>query len=132
MATTAVHGLADLQRALAKAEREVRLGVRKELRQVAEPVRAEAQQLAAGTIRNIGPAWPRMRVGVTRNLVYVAPRQRSRTSRTNPRVRRPNLAGLLMDQAMQPALDRNQTRVERELEQMLDQVADRFNRGGGF
>lgn len=128
MATTAVHGLADLHRALAKAERDVRLGVRKELRQVAEPVRADAEDLAGAEIRNIGPAWQRMRTGVTSKAVYVAPRQRSRASRVNPRARRPNLAPLLMGRAMEPALSRNQATVERELEQMLDQVADRFNR----
>ena len=125
---TAVRGLADLQRALKTADKNVRLGVRRELRQVAEPVRADAQELAAAEIRNIGPAWSRMRTGVTRRVVYVAPRQRSRASRTNPRLRRPNLAGLLMGQAMEPALQRHQPQIEREMEQMLDRVADQFNR----
>lgn len=127
MAGVAVKGLRDLNRALAKADKQTRLGVRKELRDTAEPVRREAEHLADARIRNIGPRWGRMRVGVTRSSVYIAPRTRAvgRGQR-----RRPNLAGLLMERAMEAALERNRSHVEWSLEQMLDRVADRFNRGG--
>lgn len=67
-----------------------------------------------------------MRVGVTRTLVYVAPKQRG--ARFGPR-KRPNLAGLLATRAMEPALDINRPLVERQLEGLLDTVADKFNRG---
>jgi hypothetical protein len=123
-----VRGLHELQAALAHADRSVRLGVRRGLRQAAEPVQRGAEELAQTNIRNIGPKWSRMRVGVTRNLVYVAPRQKGTRGR-GPR-RRPNLADLLMDRAMQPALDQHEAEVEARLEELLDRAADDFNHGG--
>lgn len=121
-----VRGLADLNRALAKADKQVRVGVRKELRQAVEPVRRDAQSLAVSEIPTIGGAWSRMRVGVTRDLVYVAPRQRG--VKTGPR-KRPNLAELLLGRAMVPALDRNADDVEERIDDMLGRVARDFNRG---
>jgi hypothetical protein len=123
-----IRGLHELQASLAHADRSVRLGVRKGLRQAAEPVQRGAEELAQTNIRNIGPKWSRMRVGVTRNLVYVAPRQKGTRGR-GPR-RRPNLADLLMDRAMQPALDQHEAEVEARLEELLDRAADEFNHGG--
>jgi hypothetical protein len=126
MPPVAVKGLGDVVRGLKTVERDVRLGVRKELRGGAEPVRATAQELAVEGITNIGPVWPRMRVGVTQKAVYVAPRARSRGRRSG---RRPNLAGLLMERAMEPALERHQDEVVRKIERALDRACSRFNRG---
>lgn len=120
-----VKGLADLNRALKVAERDVRLGIRAELRHVAEPVRADAETLATARISHIGPNWSRMRVGVTQSSVYVVPRQRG--TKTGRR-KRPNLAVRLMNDAMQPALDRNVPEVERRFNAMLYDVAAKFNR----
>jgi hypothetical protein len=132
-----VRGLHELQAALAHADRSLRLGVRKGLRQAAEPVQRGAEELALEKIRRMprSPQWARMRVGVTRNLVYVAPRQRGiRWNAKNPgyrfQMRRPNLADLLMDRAMQPALDQHQAEVEARFEELLDHISDDFNRGG--
>ncbi len=119
-----VKGLRDLNRALKHADRDTRLGIRKVERQVAEPVRVEAQELAVREISHIGTEWSRMRIGVTQKLVYVAPKQRRK--RGTPR---PNLAGLLMTKAMEPALERHRTEIERNMEQALDEMADNFNRG---
>lgn len=126
----AVKGLHELQAALAHADKQTRLGVRGELRQVAEPVQRGAEQLAQSTIRRIGPRWSKMRVGITRDLVYVAPRQRGVKNRRaqDPR-RRPNLAQLLMDRAMQPALDQHASEIEGRFENLLDTVANDFNHG---
>jgi hypothetical protein len=123
-----VRGLREVNAAFAKADRQTRLGVRAGLRDVAEPVRRDAEQLAASTIPRMprSPRWSRMRVGVTRTLVYVAPRQRGARGRNNPRAR-PNLAPLLMDRAMQPALDRHENEIEGRFEQLLDHIADDFN-----
>jgi hypothetical protein len=125
-----VSGLSDLQAAFKDADKQLRLGIRGELRQIAEPVAREAEQLALSSIRRMprSPNWSRMRVGVTRNLVYVAPRQKGTRGR-GPR-RRPNLADLLMGRAMEPALERNTAGIERHFDQLLDRVADGFNRGG--
>ena len=126
----ALRGQRELLAALAKADRETRLGVRRELRGVAEPVRREAQTLALSEISGMAksPKWAGMRTGVTRKLVYVAPRQRGVRGRGPGR--RPNLADLLMVRAMEPALQHNERRTEAALEEMLDRVADDFNKGG--
>lgn len=126
--TVSVKGLAELNRALRRTDRDMRLGVRSELREVAEPVRSQAESLAGSEIRRIGPAWQKMRVGITTNLVYVAPKQRGVRGRGSGGRRRPNLAPLLMDRAMQPALDRNAGQIERDLERTLDKIADTFSR----
>jgi len=124
-----VRGLRELQAALARADKQTRLGVQGELRRVAEPVQRGAEALARSEIRNIGPRWSRMRVGITRSLVYVAPRPRG--LRGDEARKRRNLAPLLMDRAMQPALDRRHGEIEAEFGHMLDRVATDFNHGGG-
>jgi hypothetical protein len=125
-----VRGLRELQAAFAKADRETRLGLRGALREIAEPVRRDAETLATSSIPRIGPKWSKMRTGVTRKLVYVAPRQRGvKTRGADPR-RRPNLATLLMDRAMEPALESHEPALELAVDHMLDEVANDFNRGG--
>jgi hypothetical protein len=115
-----VDGLRELQRACAASEREVRLGVRAKLREAAEPVKEEAERLGPQEISNLGPAWARMRVGVTTSVVYVAPASRRRGG--SPRR---NLGGLLMNRVLQPALDAKKDEVERKLEEALDAIAER-------
>lgn len=126
--TLRVDGLGELQRALRLADRDVRLGVRTSLRRMAEPVRSDAERLATSEIRRIGVPWSRMRVGITVHTVYVAPVERGRRSRQNQRIRRPNLAGLLMDRAMLPALQQNEQRTVAEFEEMLTTVANDWSR----
>lgn len=123
-----VRGMADLQRALKVADRNVRLGVRREMRETAEPVRRDAESLAGVRIRNIGDRWDRMRVGVTQRSVYVAPRQRAVRRGDHP-AKRPNLAPLLMGRAMQPALEQNAPQVRQAFDEMLGTMAAKFNRG---
>ncbi len=119
-----VRGLNELHRALKNADKDTRLGIRKVERQVAEPVRVEAQALASREISQIGREWSTMRIGITTNVVYVAPK--ARRKRGSPR---PNLAPLLMDKAMAPALEKHRARVESEMQDALDHMADNFNRG---
>ncbi len=118
--TVRVHGLRELNKTFKHMGKEVQKETRNELREVGEPVRKAAEQLAAVEIRNIGDNWSKMRVGVTQKLVYVAPKARSRSG--SPR---PNLAGLLLQRAMLPALERNEPQVVAGLEKMLDRLADR-------
>jgi hypothetical protein len=125
-----VRGFHELQTAFAHADREVRLGSRKVLRDVAEPVRRDAEGLALQTIPRIGLRWSKMRIGITRNLVYVAPRQRGVKTRGYNARRRPNLAGLLMDRAMEPALEQNEPQIAAAFERGLDRICDEFNTGG--
>jgi hypothetical protein len=123
-----VEGLRELQRAFQLAGKEEIKELRAALRQAAEPVRFDAEAYAASRIRNIGFAWSRMRVGVTRSLVYAAPRQRG--ARGNLRHKRPNLAGLLMERALLPALETNREQIVENVDDMLEDVARLWGRGG--
>ena len=125
----AVTNWRELNAAFAKSERATRLGVRAAQREIAQPIRLDAESLATQTISRVGLRWSRMRIGVTRTLIYVAPRQRGARGRDNPR-RRPNLGTLLMERAMEPALERHRPGLERNVEQLLDRIADDFNHGG--
>lgn len=121
-----VRGFQELQRALRRAPRDLRLEVRRTLREVAEPVRRDAESLARANIRRIGVPWSQMRVGVTQKVVYIAPRQRGVKSRTDRSRRRPNLFDLLMGRAMEPAGIRNEALVVGGLEHALDVVGRKW------
>jgi hypothetical protein len=131
-----VRGLHELQAALAHADRDLRLGVRRGLREAAEPVQRGAEELAQANFSHIGHGrrnWSRMRVGVTRNLVYVAPRQRGTRGGRGPASRHRSdliFAERLMGRAMEPALDQHGREVEARFEELLDRISDDFNRGG--
>lgn len=124
----AVTGLRELQAAFAKTGRDSRLGVRKEIRQIAEPIRSTAETNTAGAITRIGPRWPKMRIGVSRSLIYVAPRQRGVKVKGGTRMSRPNLGNLLMEQ-MESALRQHEHQIEANVERALDRICDQFNRG---
>lgn len=117
-----VEGLSDLQRAFAVADKETAKEFRHALRAAAEPVRVDAEHLARARIGNMTDPWSRMRVGVTRNSVYVAPRSRSK----NRRRRRKNLADLLLNKSMIPALEVNTRKVERKVDQALADVGRKW------
>lgn len=124
-----VHGFRELSRAFARADKTLRNELRDGLRDAAEPVRRDAELYARLNIRNIGVPWSRMRSRVTQRAVWVAPVERGVRSRAAQNRRRPNLAGLLLDDAMQPALDENEPEVVRRLEKVLDTVARDWERG---
>jgi hypothetical protein len=110
---------------LKHAEKAIRLGVRKEIRQAAEPVRATAQELAIARVRNMTVGWSRMRVGVTQAGVYVVPRKRG--TRT-PKHKRPEFSDLMMARVMEPALYYHQAGAVRDIERIVDRECARFNR----
>lgn len=120
--TVAIYGLRELQRAFKLVGPLAQKELRGALRALGEPVAHDAEQLARANIRRIGRPWSEMRVGVTQTLVYVAPRQRGVKSRTDRRFRRPNLFDLLMGRSMEPALERNEARVEAGVAVILDTV----------
>lgn len=124
--TVRVEGLRELQRAFAVADKTLERELKDTLREVAEPVRADAERLAVSGIPRIGLTWSRMRVGVTKTSVYVAPRKRG--VRGNDSRKRPNLAGLLLGRSMVPALEQNEARVVREMNEMLEQVGRAWER----
>lgn len=120
--TVRVRGYADINRAFTKADKAAKKEFQSALRDVAEPIRQDAEQRAKGKIKKIGPRWGLMRTGVTSRVVYVAPRERGRLTRMQPQRARPNIAGLLVDRAMQPALDAHAGEVERRFDEALATV----------
>lgn len=119
-ATIRVRGYRELSRTFKEMGREVQKEARDELKAAGEPVRAAAEANAVTSISNIGDNWSRMRLGVTSKVVYIAPRARSRGGS-----RRPNLAVLLLNDAMIPALGANETEIVHGLEQAINHLADR-------
>lgn len=124
---TVVYGLREISAAYAKLERDTRAGMLKTLSDAAEPVQRTAEQLGQARISRIGKNWWKMRVGVTRTLVYVAPKQKGIRGRKDDPRHREKFAGLLMDEAMEPALERNEAKVEQLIGRFLDHVVDDFN-----
>jgi hypothetical protein len=123
-----IHGYSQLRLLAKKAGPEVQKDLDARLRDLAEPIRFTAESLATREIRRIGPKWSRMRIGVTRRVVYVAPKQRGvKTRGPDPR-RRPNLADLLEERAMTPALARHEENLEAGVENVLYGFALRWNR----
>ena len=120
-----VHGLTSLQKAFKLASPDLKKELRASLRTAAEPVRRTAELNAETGIRRMTLPWSRMRVGVNQKLVYVAPRKRGTK---DARRKRSNVAGLLLDRAMVPALHANTQVVVHELEQMLDTVGRDWER----
>lgn len=118
-----VEGLAELQRALREADRAVAKDLRAELKKAGEPVRARAESRASSGIRNIGGKWSRMKLGATGRMVYIAP-----AARPSGGSARPNLAPLLLQRAMVPAVSEKRGEVEEALEAWIDRV----NNQAGF
>lgn len=116
-----IDGLAQFQKTLKSCERDVRLGVKASLRAAAEPVRVEAERLAPQEIKNVGPDWSQMRVGLTTSVLYVAPKQR--TSSQQGRKRR-NMAGLL-GRVLDDALESKSSEAEGLIEKALDDILER-------
>lgn len=124
-----IEGLRELDRAFKLYGRGLEKGLREAMETAAEPVRLDAQALAVENIRKIGLPWSRMRVGVTRHTAYVAPQERGiKRFRGNEKRVRPNLKPLLLERAMEPALEQNVPRVEREFGDALDDLARMWSR----
>lgn len=145
-AAVEVRGLRELNRAFDLADKQLKRELVGELRAAAKPIADEADQLALSTIRNMPKSrkWARNRIGVTRELVYVVPKERgvSRGSRrrskqrdannkplrvfTRPAMARPNLADLISERAYQPALNNHIRDVEETVDRLIGRVAENW------
>jgi hypothetical protein len=122
-----VKGLRELSAVIARTSKDASRDLRTGLRAVAEPIRVDAERLAETRIRNIGPQWGKMRVGVTRRMVYVAPRKRGVKNRGADPRRRPQFATLLEQRAMTPALRQNEHRIEQATEEVFADLSRKWN-----
>jgi hypothetical protein len=127
--TLRVEGMTGMLRAFNRIDKRLAKDVKKQLALAAVPVQLGAQQRAVTQISGLrrenpmGTAkWAFMRIGVTSKVVYVAPQQRGRQSRRNTRLKRPNMAGLLLERAMLPALRANTSQVVARLDRVLGEL----------
>lgn len=122
--TVRVEGLRELTRAFGKISKDLSDEVRDELLDAVEPVKERAEQLALSRIRNMpeSPQYAEMRTGVSkaRGVVFMVPAWRTRR---RPNRRRPNLGELLLERAMDPALDEKEDEIVRGVERTLDHLA---------
>jgi hypothetical protein len=114
-----VEGLSELFRSFEEADRGLGREVKSALEDAGEVVRVAAQDRAASRIHNIGAGWDRMRIGISRDIVYIAPRQRGTR---DPRLKRPKFGRLLVAEAMEPALQENREIVAKEVEDAIDNL----------
>lgn len=117
--TIIVRGLPELERALMLYGDLTKKEMKKTLATVAEPVKRRATGLADSNISRIGHRWDQMRIGVIPSGVYIAPASRRRKGGSP----RPNLAGLLLNKSMIPAVTESEPEVLTALKAMLDVVA---------
>ena len=115
MASAGIRVKTDVDRAFLQLRREVVKELRPALREIGAIVKRDAQRLAAQDIRHVGLVWQRMRVGVTAKAFYVAPAARNQGG--SPR---PNMGGLLLTKALEPAVDSNQEEALRQLSALVD------------
>jgi hypothetical protein len=129
-----VQGLRELQVATSRLSRDFGKGVREAFEAAGEPVRQDATSLAfaniSGMRRGIIP-WHRMRIGVTRVSVYVAPEQRGiKSGAFRDRRRRPGLKRPMLERAMWPAVDRNKDKIATEVNQEVTELFRVWSRFG--
>lgn len=115
-----VEGLGDFQRALKELDVSLQRQLHDGLLEAAAPVADAAAVLALKGISGMkyarNSAWWEMRVGQSPGLVYIAPKQRGRKRGGS---KRPNLAGLLVVKAMEPAAEQQHERVQAAVESTL-------------
>lgn len=122
-----IEGLRELDRAFKLYGLGLERGVREALETAAEVVKPDAQSLASVALKPGKVPWSSMRVGVTKHTSYVAPTQKGRNP--NPRRRRgQKFTNRMLDRALEPALERNIFRVEREFADALDDLGRMWSR----
>lgn len=113
--TVRVKGYRETMRALTKVEKETARAVRRELREVAQPVADTAKQklsrYAGASLGTIGPK-------VTTKGVFVTQRKKKVTGL------RPDFGVLQMTEALMPALDEHEDDIVHGLEDALDHLID--------
>lgn len=128
MATKAIRieGLRELERAFKLYGNGLEKGLREAMTAAAEPVKSDAQTLARSAIEVVNVDWSSMRIGVTKRTVYVAPATRGR--RRSTRRQADAFIDRMLGRALEPALDANIGKVEREFGDALDDLGRMWSR----
>lgn len=119
--TVRVRGLKELTRDFKKISKDLSKEITKDLKEAAEPVKAGAEPLALGQIRNMTPKWAEMKIAVSnaKGTVIMVP-----ASKRSVGSGRTNLKGLLLDRAMEPALEQNADKVKDNINDILGNIFD--------
>jgi len=126
--TVRIEGLRELRTAFKVAGEAMDKDLDEALKSAADPVKADAHTRASGLIHVSAVDWSAMRVGITAHTVYVAPVEKGRASRGDPRRRRPKLKPRLRDRALVPALDANRARVVQEVKDAVRDMGRAWGR----
>ena len=122
-----VEGLPELLRALKGMEKDIAREFKWELEEAANPVKLGAQTKAFGALTNMrfSPEWARMRVGVSSRdvSVWVAPELRG--GRGGSPGGKAVFKEAIQTRALNPALAENATKVEKNIDDMVDRIARR-------
>jgi hypothetical protein len=119
-----VHGLRELTRDFKKISKDLDKRLTGELLDAVAPVKDLAQSKALTQISGMSgsPSWATMKTGVGRakGTVYMMPASRGR------KYSRANLADLLLQRAMDPAVTEKQDHVVNALDDLIGDLADRY------
>lgn len=121
-----VKGLAELDRAFKKMDKDLRQDFVHELEEAADQPRELATRKILGELRNMPPTpfYAQQRVGVSaKTTVYIAPLWRRGSGA--PGRGRPNLSGA-MRKRMEAAVDESGGKVESAIGDMLDRMANEW------
>ncbi len=131
--TVIVNNLDLIQRKLAESGPAVDAAMKEGLREAVEPTAKRAEQLSLRDIRRmrISPAWAATRIGITRQAVYVVPKERGTRDPRNPRSRGAQIHGgglvpLMMTRSFDPALEFGARVVEERVNLLLGAVTRAF------
>lgn len=124
-----IEGLAQLKRSLHEVSGGIEKNLTADLKEAARPAKDIAERLALSKISGMKRSrvhWNEMRLGVSGSIVYIAPKQRG--AKRTPARRRPNLSSLIVEKAINPALEVSEHRIEAGAQKAVDRAI----RAAGF
>ena len=120
MAAYRVEGLRSLLRVTDQMGKEVKKGVRDELRAVAEPARSEAQHLF---LSDVNPDERYSRYGISVRATGMVSIEQRRKSRSRlPQQRRPNFTALQWEKVLDPVAEDTAPMLEEAMMGVLDRL----------
>lgn len=119
-----VDGLRELLAVTDQLDRDARRAVRNEIRDVAVPIRDEAQSLF---LSRVSGDQRKTRYGISvRKVGTVSVEQRVKGKDRNPLRRRPKFTALVWDRSLQPAADNKENEVAERFEKTMDGIRQRW------
>ena len=124
--TVRVEGLRELLRVTDQLPKQVRKDIRDQLRQVAEPVRREAQELF---LTRVSSNQRKTRYGVSvRKAGTISVEQRVKGKSGNPKLHRPGFTKLVWQRSLAPAVEHNEREVVAGFNRVLDDLERMWRR----